>query len=155
MEKAALEWLSLAFGRRLICRFCPAESLRREGAAPCCVPRRSFACRKERVAALRPLAWLATMSKAQVAFNLLSQDMASLSQAAEVASAGHDASSSSVRSSTERIPLGSARKDSTSSSSAKEAAKNGKQWTLNDFEIGKPLGRGKFGEPRDVEMCSA
>lgn len=26
-----------------------------------------------------------------------------------------------------------------------EAAKKGKQWSLNDFEIGKPLGRGKFG----------
>jgi len=26
-----------------------------------------------------------------------------------------------------------------------EKAKNGKQWSLNDFEIGKPLGRGKFG----------
>uniref|UniRef100_A0A6S8XAE1 Aurora kinase n=1 Tax=Ditylum brightwellii TaxID=49249 RepID=A0A6S8XAE1_9STRA len=26
-----------------------------------------------------------------------------------------------------------------------EDARNGKQWTLNDFEIGKPLGRGKFG----------
>lgn len=25
------------------------------------------------------------------------------------------------------------------------AARKGKQWTLNDFEIGKPLGRGKFG----------
>lgn len=25
------------------------------------------------------------------------------------------------------------------------AAEKGKQWTLNDFEIGKPLGRGKFG----------
>jgi len=27
-----------------------------------------------------------------------------------------------------------------------EASKNGKQWCLNDFEIGKPLGRGKFGK---------
>lgn len=27
----------------------------------------------------------------------------------------------------------------------KEAAKRGKQWSLEDFEIGKPLGRGKFG----------
>lgn len=26
-----------------------------------------------------------------------------------------------------------------------EKAKNGQQWSLNDFEIGKPLGRGKFG----------
>lgn len=26
-----------------------------------------------------------------------------------------------------------------------EAARKGKQWTLDDFEIGKPLGRGKFG----------
>lgn len=26
-----------------------------------------------------------------------------------------------------------------------EKAKKGKQWTLDDFEIGKPLGRGKFG----------
>mmetsp|Transcript_13678 Transcript_13678/g.20822 ORF Transcript_13678/g.20822 Transcript_13678/m.20822 type:complete len:309 (-) Transcript_13678:93-1019(-) len=26
-----------------------------------------------------------------------------------------------------------------------EKAKRGKQWSLNDFEIGKPLGRGKFG----------
>lgn len=26
-----------------------------------------------------------------------------------------------------------------------EKARQGKQWTLNDFEIGKPLGRGKFG----------
>lgn len=26
-----------------------------------------------------------------------------------------------------------------------EAAQKGKQWTLDDFEIGKPLGRGKFG----------
>lgn len=26
-----------------------------------------------------------------------------------------------------------------------EKAKSGKQWSLNDFEIGKPLGRGKFG----------
>jgi aurora kinase len=26
-----------------------------------------------------------------------------------------------------------------------EKAQNGKQWSLNDFEIGKPLGRGKFG----------
>jgi serine/threonine protein kinase len=26
-----------------------------------------------------------------------------------------------------------------------EKAQNGKQWALNDFEIGKPLGRGKFG----------
>lgn len=24
-------------------------------------------------------------------------------------------------------------------------ARQGKQWSLNDFEIGKPLGRGKFG----------
>ena len=28
---------------------------------------------------------------------------------------------------------------------AKENAKRGKQWSLEDFEIGKPLGRGKFG----------
>jgi len=38
---------------------------------------------------------------------------------------------------------------STSADKAKEdmasAARKGKQWTLNDFEIGKPLGRGKFG----------
>ena len=27
----------------------------------------------------------------------------------------------------------------------KEKAQNGKQWSLKDFEIGKPLGRGKFG----------
>lgn len=27
----------------------------------------------------------------------------------------------------------------------KERAQSGKQWSLNDFEIGKPLGRGKFG----------
>jgi len=33
----------------------------------------------------------------------------------------------------------------TTSSSDAEAAKNGKQWSLDDFEIGKPLGRGKFG----------
>mmetsp|Transcript_10358 Transcript_10358/g.18868 ORF Transcript_10358/g.18868 Transcript_10358/m.18868 type:complete len:322 (-) Transcript_10358:265-1230(-) len=26
-----------------------------------------------------------------------------------------------------------------------EAAKRGKQWSLSDFEVGKPLGRGKFG----------
>ena len=26
-----------------------------------------------------------------------------------------------------------------------EKAAKGKQWCLNDFEIGKPLGRGKFG----------
>ena len=32
-----------------------------------------------------------------------------------------------------------------SSSAAAAAAAKGKQWTLNDFEIGKPLGRGKFG----------
>eukprot|EP00540_Astrosyne_radiata_P017639 CAMPEP_0116831404 /NCGR_PEP_ID=MMETSP0418-20121206/5320_1 /TAXON_ID=1158023 /ORGANISM="Astrosyne radiata, Strain 13vi08-1A" /LENGTH=348 /DNA_ID=CAMNT_0004460655 /DNA_START=35 /DNA_END=1081 /DNA_ORIENTATION=+ len=29
--------------------------------------------------------------------------------------------------------------------SAAEKAKKGQRWTLNDFEIGKPLGRGKFG----------
>jgi hypothetical protein len=38
---------------------------------------------------------------------------------------------------------------SASADKAKEdmasAARKGKQWTLNDFEIGKPLGRGKFG----------
>mmetsp|Transcript_11131 Transcript_11131/g.25249 ORF Transcript_11131/g.25249 Transcript_11131/m.25249 type:complete len:337 (-) Transcript_11131:1317-2327(-) len=28
---------------------------------------------------------------------------------------------------------------------AAERARQGKQWSLNDFEIGKPLGRGKFG----------
>ena len=27
-----------------------------------------------------------------------------------------------------------------------DAAKAGTRWTLNDFEIGKPLGRGKFGK---------
>ncbi len=32
-----------------------------------------------------------------------------------------------------------------SSDDINEAAKKGKQWSLNDFEIGKPLGRGKFG----------
>lgn len=32
-----------------------------------------------------------------------------------------------------------------SSEDIKEKAKKGKQWSLNDFEIGKPLGRGKFG----------
>ena len=26
-----------------------------------------------------------------------------------------------------------------------EKARKGKQWSLDDFEIGKPLGRGKFG----------
>jgi serine/threonine protein kinase len=30
-------------------------------------------------------------------------------------------------------------------SSVAEKAQNGKQWSLDDFEIGKPLGRGKFG----------
>jgi len=32
-----------------------------------------------------------------------------------------------------------------SSEEIKEKAMKGKQWSLNDFEIGKPLGRGKFG----------
>ena len=35
---------------------------------------------------------------------------------------------------------------STSTSAAKaERARMGRQWSLDDFEIGKPLGRGKFG----------
>jgi hypothetical protein len=28
----------------------------------------------------------------------------------------------------------------------RESRFRGKQWTLKDFEIGRPLGRGKFGE---------
>ena len=31
-------------------------------------------------------------------------------------------------------------------SNEEDAAKAGTRWTLNDFEIGKPLGRGKFGK---------
>eukprot|EP00616_Rhizochromulina_sp_CCMP1243_P001428 CAMPEP_0118972094 /NCGR_PEP_ID=MMETSP1173-20130426/8519_1 /TAXON_ID=1034831 /ORGANISM="Rhizochromulina marina cf, Strain CCMP1243" /LENGTH=299 /DNA_ID=CAMNT_0006921611 /DNA_START=21 /DNA_END=920 /DNA_ORIENTATION=- len=42
-------------------------------------------------------------------------------------------------------PLGSSRTHSSAREEAKEAAKQGKQWCLDDFEIGKPLGRGKFG----------
>jgi hypothetical protein len=34
----------------------------------------------------------------------------------------------------------------TSQSKQDEAIKSGTRWTLNDFEIGKPLGRGKFGK---------
>ena len=30
----------------------------------------------------------------------------------------------------------------------------GKQWTLEDFEIGKPLGRGKFGEKHTCSRSS-
>lgn len=35
--------------------------------------------------------------------------------------------------------------DGAPSRSSSEAAKKGKRWTLSDFEIGLPLGRGKFG----------
>jgi len=39
----------------------------------------------------------------------------------------------------------SSRPAAMSKEEAKDAARNGKQWSLEDFEIGKPLGRGKFG----------
>ena len=42
-------------------------------------------------------------------------------------------------------PSSNTSKDSHHSSTKSSAAKAGKQWSLNDFEIGKPLGRGKFG----------
>ena len=39
---------------------------------------------------------------------------------------------------------------STNSAAAAAAAAAGKRWTLNDFDIGRPLGRGKFGEKLDL-----
>jgi len=53
----------------------------------------------------------------------------------------------------ERVPLSNVENQSSSSSSTQnnpidddaDAARKGKQWCLDDFEIGKPLGRGKFG----------
>lgn len=41
--------------------------------------------------------------------------------------------------------VSSIRTSSAPGSSSSEAAKKGKQWSLADFEIGLPLGRGKFG----------
>ena len=49
----------------------------------------------------------------------------------------------------ERAPLssvdGNAAIHASKQEADKDAAKKGKHWTLDDFEIGKPLGRGKFG----------
>lgn len=49
----------------------------------------------------------------------------------------------------ERAPLssvdGNAAIHASKQETDKDAAKKGKHWTLDDFEIGKPLGRGKFG----------
>jgi len=53
----------------------------------------------------------------------------------------HEPSSSSTSNSSNA----NANVHKTASSSTAEAAKKGKQWCLDDFEIGKPLGRGKFG----------
>ena len=36
-----------------------------------------------------------------------------------------------------------------------EAAKRGTRWCLDDFEIGKPLGRGKFGKVRQRNARSS
>jgi len=44
-----------------------------------------------------------------------------------------------------RNPLSASSHNSSDPTSISLAAEKGKQWSLNDFEIGKPLGRGKFG----------
>ena len=57
---------------------------------------------------------------------------------------------STLNSFTQPPVLGSAQRVPTNgingSSSASESAKKGKQWSLKNFEIGRPLGRGKFGD---------
>ena len=60
--------------------------------------------------------------------------------------ADNDGSSSAnvARNTTARF-LSASQKKKAPKDEAREAAKRGKQWSLKDFEIGRPLGRGKFG----------
>uniref|UniRef100_A0A7S2LSH2 Aurora kinase n=1 Tax=Leptocylindrus danicus TaxID=163516 RepID=A0A7S2LSH2_9STRA len=70
--------------------------------------------------------------------------------------AGYNSSLLGSSSGAQRVPLARAQeenevtddRDGSSSFDAtmKKAAKSGRHYTLNDFEIGKPLGRGKFGK---------
>lgn len=70
--------------------------------------------------------------------------------------AGYNSSLLSGSSGAQRVPLSRAQQENEASNDRdgssnfdammKKAAKNGRHFTMNDFEIGKPLGRGKFGK---------